>query len=173
LVVDSMKAVSKGEGGDFGSFVRKYLVFEGLPCSRHCSEPTRFVTLLDNRNRAEFIGAYVCPDNYVSRIVAFDLGGGGIQSLKGYVRNELDGGDTYVREKDFRVATRHGWELGDGAEKEIRSIVNLSTNGIKEYYWTFYARSDEEKKIGNYLCEKCGKLFQQKLSSKNKLCSRH
>lgn len=166
--MSSVRTVSKSE---FVSFVRKYLVAEGLPCSRHCDKATHFVTLMENRDK--IIGAYICPDNYVSRIVAFELqeNDGGIPWLRGYVRNELDGG-SLVRDKDFRSATRHGWELGGSAEEEIKAFSD-QTKGIKEYYWTFYARSDEEKKLGNFLCAKCGKLFTQPLTSKNKTCQRH
>jgi hypothetical protein len=166
--LSTVKTVPKSE---FVSFVRKYLVVEGLPCARHCDKTTHFVPLMENRDK--IIGAYTCPDNYVSRIVAFELkqNNGGIPWLIGYVRNELEGG-SLVRDKDFRSATRHGWELGGNAEEEIKSFADQS-NGIKEYYWTFYARSDDEKKIGNFLCEKCGKLFTQPMNTKNKICQRH
>jgi hypothetical protein len=164
-----MSTVSMVPKSDFISFVRKYLVVEGLPCYRHCQKATHFVTLLENRNK--LVGAYICPDNYVSRIVFFDLRDQDMDWFKSLVRIELDGGPL-VRDRDFRVATRHGWELGGSAENEI-SIFSNSSGGIKEYYWTFYAKGDEEKKLGNFLCEKCGKLFNQPISSKSKTCQRH
>lgn len=156
---------------DFVSYVRKYLIVEGLPCSKHCDKTTRFATLLEERSK--LVGAYVCPDNCVSRMVCFELHNddGGIGWFRGFVRNELDG-DSLVRDRDFRLATRHGWELGAEAESGISEFSN-SSNGVKEYYWTFYAQGNEEKKLGNFLCEKCGKLFSQPLSSKGKTCKRH
>jgi hypothetical protein len=164
--MSSVRTVSKS---DFITFVRKYLVVEGLPCYRHCDKPTRFVTLLENRNR--LVGAYVCPDNYVVRIVFFDQRDHDLDWFKSLVRIELDGG-LFVRDRDFRIATRHGWELGGNAEEEISAFSNPST-GIREYYWTFYPKSDQEKKVGNFICEKCGKLFSQPLNSKSKTCQRH
>jgi hypothetical protein len=166
--MSSVKTIPKSE---FVSFVRKYLIVERLSCARHCEKTTHFAALMENRDK--MIGAYICPDNYVSRMVAFELqeSDGGIPWLIGYVRNELDGG-SLVRDKDFRSATRHGWELGGNAEEEIKSFT-YQTKGLREYYWTFYARSDEEKKIGNFLCEKCGKLYTQPMTSKSKVCQRH
>jgi hypothetical protein len=161
-----LKAVPKS---DFISFVRKYLLFEGLSCSRHCDKPTRLATLLENWRK--LVVAYVCPDNYVVRIVYFDSRDQDMDWFKSLLRLELDGGPL-VRDNDFRFATRHGWELGGNAENDIKVFSN-SSNGVKEYYWTFYPKSNEEKKMGNYLCEKCGKLFSQPLSSKSKICLRH
>lgn len=169
--MSSVRSVSKS--GNASSFVKKYLVVEGLPCYRHCDKPTRFASLVDDRKH--LVGAYICPDNYVSRIVYFELQneGDGMDWFKSFVRNELDGG-SIIRDKDFRTATRHGWELGRDAENEIKSISNHSSSrGLKEYYWTFYPRNDDEKKNGNYLCDKCGKLFTQPNSAKNKTCRRH
>lgn len=162
----SSKTSSKN---DFTSFIRKYLVVEGLPCSRHCDKSTHFVTMVENREK--LVGGYVCPDNYVTRLVYFELDNHDASWFKSFVRNELDGGPM-VRDRDFRVATRHGWELGGNAEDETASFTDRS-KGIKEYYWTFYGRNDEEKKLGNFLCERCGKLFTQSLSSKSKTCQRH
>lgn len=77
-----------------------------------------------------------------------------------------------LRKKDIRVATRHGWELGGRAEDEIKEISISSS--IREYYWTFYARSDDDKKYGTFLCQKkeggCGKLFTKFISDDSRLC---
>jgi hypothetical protein len=163
--MSSLRSIPKS---DFVTFVRKYLIVEGLPCSRHCDKLTRFVALMEDRNK--LVGSYVCPDNYVSRVVFFESNNRDMDWFKSFVRSELDGGER-IRDKDFRFATRHGWELGGEAEAEIQSVSG--SKGIVEYYWTFYPRGEEEKKLGNFLCEKCGKLFTQPLSSKNKVCQRH
>lgn len=160
------KTIPKSE---FVSFVRKYLIAEGLPCGRHCDKPNRFVTLLEERERV--VGGYVCPDNYIGHLVCFEPKDHNLAWFQNFVLQELGGGPL-VRERDFRKATRHGWELGSEAEKEITSF-NEPQRGIEEYYWTFYARGDEEKKTGNFLCEACSKLFAQPLNSKNKKCKRH
>ncbi len=164
--MSSVRTIPKS---DFISFVRKYLVVEGLPCSRHCEKPTHFAALMEDRNK--LVGAYVCPDSYVVRIVYFELTNHDMDWFKSFVRSELEGG-SFVRDRDFRIATRHGWELGGNAENEIPPFTNPSS-GIKEYYWTFYAKTDEEKKLGNFLCERCGKLFTHPLTLKSKICERH
>jgi hypothetical protein len=161
-----VKSVSKS---DFVSFVRKYLVVEGLPCSRHCDKPTHYSALMEDRNK--LVGAYICPDNYVNRITYFELNNDDLNWFKSFLRSELDGGEM-IRDKDLRFATRHGWELGGSAESEIQSFSD-SSKGVKEHYWTFYAKDNEEKKMGNFLCETCGRLFTQSLTSKSKVCRRH
>jgi hypothetical protein len=166
--MSTVKSVPKS---DFLSFVRKYLVVEGLPCARgHCEQRARFMPLVEERNR--LVGAYLCPDYYVSRIVSFasannhDMGW-----FQSFVKSELEGGEL-ARDKDFRVATRHGWELGKDAEMEILQLSDHSKE-IKEYYWTSYPKGEGEKKMGNFLCERCGKLFSQSLTSKSRTCQRH
>lgn len=139
---------------------------EELSCSRHCDKTTRFVTLFEGKQR--LVGAYVCPDNYVTRLVSFEPEDHNISRLRSFVTDELEGG-SLVRDSDFRKATRHGWELGPEAEEEIKLV---SSKGIQEYYWTFYPKG-REKKLGNFLCDECGKLFIQTLDSKNKTCDRH
>lgn len=154
------------------SFARKYLVVEGFPCQRHCARPTRFSVLFEDSDR--LVGAYLCPSNYVSRIVSFaeTKNYGDVKWFQNFIRSELLEGSALVRDKDFRVATRHGWELGGNAEEEINKFSSPA-KGVVEYYWTFYPISEEEKKLGNFLCEKCGKLFTQPLASENKICPRH
>ncbi len=147
-------------------FVRKYLVDEGLPCLRHCSKPTRFYPFFEESGR--IVGAYVCPDNFVSRIVYFSTAPDGAW-FENFLRDDLGGGGR-IRSNDVRKATRHGWELGREAESESS---RLFPNGLTEYYWTFYSHSDEEKANGNFLCEKCSKLFVKSNSSPERVCSRH
>jgi hypothetical protein len=147
-------------------FVRKHLIVEGLPCSRHCSKPTRFHSFFEETDR--IVGAYVCPDNFVSRIVYFstapDRGW-----FENFLREELEGGSR-IRPNDVRVATRHGFELGREAEAVSSQLL---PNGLTEYYWSFYPHGDEEKANGNFLCEKCLKLFVKPISSPERVCSRH
>ena len=146
-------------------FVNKYLVVEGLSCGRHCQQPTKFHVLHSGR---DLVGAYVDPENYVSRAVYFSA-----KPNPTWFENFLkeQAGESRVRKKDIRYATRHGWELGGNAEKEISQI---SPDGIREYYWTFYAQNDADKREGTFLCAKenggCGRLFTQKLDGAKKLC---
>src|SRR5271157_4815369 len=117
-------------------FSKQFLVTEGVKCARHCERPTRFVPLLEENDK--FVGAYVCPDEYVSRVVYFskDLD---MNWFETFLRDQA--GDR-LRSRDLRRATRHGWELGPEAEKRIKVLVDPA-RGLGEAYWTFYARNDE------------------------------
>lgn len=148
-------------------FIRKFLIVEGFPCSpRHCSKTTTYFSLIDDRD--PIVGAYICPDNYVSRIVYFSTNPGGAW-FENYLRSDRGGGDR-IRSVDIRKATRHGWELGREAEAESK---RLFPKGLTEYYWTFYPHTDDEKVKGNFLCEKCDMLFVKLNSSPDRICSRH
>jgi hypothetical protein len=147
-------------------YVRKFLVVEGLPCGRHCSEPTRFLPLVEDGDR--LVGAYLCPSNFVSRVVYFSVNPDG-KWFEKFLRDDRGGGDR-IRSKDVRKATRHGLELGREAESRA---TDLFPQGIVEYYWTFYPGSDEEKKNGNFLCDKCNKFFVKSNSSPDRICPRH
>ncbi len=153
---------------DYLSFVKNYLIVEGTPCYRHCEKPVHFKPF--SESESNILGAYVCQDNYVSRIVYFAMKPDS-DWVQNFLQQDLDGGQR-VRVKDIRVATRHGWELGKNAELEAKKIFKES-EGIKEYYWTFYPANDYEKSNGNFLCESCGKLFVQANSSKSNVCTRH
>lgn len=149
-------------------FVKEHLVFEG-PCRRHCDQPTSFVELQHDSDGV--VGAYVCPDNYVSRVVCFSANLD-IEWFRKFIRSKIRG--NIFRDRDVRTATRHGWELGDEAQIELREISPTCTIG--EAYWIVYPQSEAEKTQGVFLCSDpkkgkgCGKLFIQKMDSKNKLC---
>jgi hypothetical protein len=152
----------------FKRFVEKYLNFKGQ-CRRHCKKSTLFVELLHNLDC--FIGAYVCPDGYVSRVIYFSIN----PDIK-WFRKFLDSqvGEEMVKSRDVRPATRHGWEL----EKEASAEINkLTPKGIiKEIYWTTYPKTEEEKRLGVFLCSsvegerECRRLFVQDIKAKNKVC---
>jgi hypothetical protein len=148
------------------SFARKYLIANGIPCGRHCNDPVKFVSLYDGERG--LIGAYVCPQRYVSKVVYFSDNPDG-QWFERYISDQA--GAQRVRRKDIRFATRHGWELGRDAEKEIQ---NMGLHGIKQYYWTFYPKSDEDSKFGTFLCPResggCGKLFTKSMDEEDTLC---
>lgn len=114
------------------------------------------------------VGAYVCPANYVSRVVYFAED----PNPDWFEKFLIDQVGDRLRKKDIRMATRHGWELGGSAEDEILEISPSHT--IKEYYWTFYAGSEDDKESGTFLCQKreggCGQLFNKLVSSESRLC---
>jgi hypothetical protein len=91
--------------------------------------------------------------------------------LKEWLSNQV--GESRVREKDIRFATRHGWELGSRAEEEIRNLMP-DRRGIRQYYWVFYPKNKDEEREGTFLCPEdkggCGKLFTKSIESSILLC---
>ena len=149
-------------------FAKEYLVIKEAKCYRHCQKQTRFVSLL--QEGSSLVGGYVCPDNYVSRVVYF-ADEPDAEWFEQFLERQV--GNKRLRSKDIRYATRHGWELGGNGEKEI-ALVAPVTKSLKQYYWTFYPKNDEEKKDGTFLCPEeeggCGSLFTKSISDGTKLC---
>jgi hypothetical protein len=149
-------------------FVNKYLNFEGK-CRRHCNKLTTLDELWSNANNT--VGAYVCPDGYVSKVIYFSIDPD-INWFKKFLITQV--GKKIFNDRDLRLATRYGWELESDASTAIRKIS--PTGMIKEVYWTSYPKTDEEKKLGVFLCsniqkgERCRKLFIQEINSTNRLC---
>lgn len=149
-------------------FVERYLSFRGR-CSRHCDGSTSFVSLKSASNGV--VGAYVCPDSYVSRVIYFSVNPN-IDWFRSFLVSQV--GEEVVKDRDLRVATRHGWELESDA---LTRIGEVSPTGlIKEVYWTTYPQTEAEKSRGVFLCsypEKgrgCGRLFVQNIKSRERLC---
>jgi hypothetical protein len=153
--------VSEAEN-EFAGFVKNYLVVSDVKCHRHCQEPAKFTLLF--KGDSFFVGAYVCPSNYISRVVYFAN-----HPDRRWFETFLSGQvGSMLRSRDIRVATRHGWELGGNAEAEILGISD--TGDVKEYYWTFYALTEDEKTLGAFICSNCGDLFTKNFSDESTLC---
>ena len=146
---------------EFSDFVDKYLIVRDAKCYRHCQDPAKFTPL--KSDSPGIVGGYVCPGNYTSRVVYFSQSPDR-EWFEGYLKDRL--GDL-VRSKDIRSGTRHGWELGGNAEVEIEKI---SSDGVKQFYWTFYPATDEEKSEGAFRCGNCGRLFAKQFSDPSKVC---
>ena len=145
------------------SFVEKYLVASDAKCSRHCNMNAKFVTL--NKTTSSIVGAYACPENYVSRIVYFAEN----PEPKWFERFIVDQVGK-INSRDIRTATRHGWELGGSAESEIARVSK--SREIMQYYWTPYPKTDEEKNSGVFICEGCGNLYSKLKIDESKLCQK-
>jgi hypothetical protein len=150
----------------FLSFVSKYLVVDGVKCS-HCGKRANFVTIY--QKDSSLVGAYVCSEGYVSRVVYFADNPDAVW-FGNFLRDQL--GDRF-RGKDIRMASRYGWDLGGRAEKET-AVVSKSGK-IVQYYWTFYALNEEEKFTGTFLCREenggCGKLYTKLKTEASTLCT--
>ena len=152
------------------SFVNKYLNFKGQ-CRRHCKKFTSLKELWPDSNN--MVGAYVCPDGYVSRIIYFSIDPD-INWFKNFLMTQI--GNDIFHDRDLRLATRHGWELISDTSTEINKISPMGM--IKEVYWTNYPKTDEERRQGIFLCsnpqkgKECKKVFVQEINSTNRLCQK-
>ena len=148
-------------------FVQKYLVANGAKCSRHCDKPAKFLPLF--QSDSSIVGGYVCPEDYVSRIVYF-ADNPKLEWFKKYLLDHI--GKKTVHDADVRTATRHGWELGGRAEGEISHVSK--SGEIVQYYWTPYPKTEEEKKYGVFVCPKndggCGRLYSKLKIDDSKIC---
>ncbi len=151
-------------------FVEGHLAF-AIACRGHCDAPA-FFRLLSTES-SHVVGAYLCPDGFVSRIVCFSFEDN-LDWFYAFLSNQLGSG--IVQRRDLRVATRHGWELGEEAADELEELTK-GRKVVKEVYWTRYPRTEAEKGRGVFLCSDpergrgCGRLFVQEVTSKEKLCS--
>jgi len=149
-------------------FIDKYLRFKSQ-CRGHCDKSSFLLEL--NSNSETFVGAYICPDQYVSRVVCLSVNRD-IARFKNFLLSQLD--QKIVNDKDIRPATRHGWELGNDA---LSQIIDVSPTGkVTEVYWSISPKLTKERNFGVFLCNDpvnelgCRRLFVQELQTPNKLC---
>ncbi len=154
-------------GTPLPGFVNKYLVQTDVKCYRHCEKPAKFVPIY--QKESSLVGAYVCPEGYVSRVVYF------ADNPDAHWFEEFLGeqaGPERLRGKDIRKATRYGWELGGEAEMEISKVSK--SGKLVQYYWTFYPQNDQDEQVGTFLCPKekggCGKLYTELKTDDAVLC---
>ena len=121
---------------------------------------------------ARVLGAYVCPDGFVSQVVYFSQK----PDLKWFtdmLTSEV--GEENFTPNDVRVASRHGWELGGKALETLEAKAGTNSP-INEVYWTRYARTDAEKQIAISLCigegsrSGCLKLFAHDRNTVERFC---
>ncbi len=126
-------------------FVQEYLSFKGK-CFRHCDKHTSMKVLVEDPTRV--VGAYVCPDAFVSQVVYFSQK----PDLKWFTdKLTSEVGRENFTANDVRVASRHGWELGGKALETLEEKAG-SNSTITEAYWTRYAQTDAEKEVAISLC---------------------
>jgi hypothetical protein len=152
------------------TFVNNNMRFNGR-CRIHCDQITSLVELWSDSKL--FVGAYVCPNGYASRLLCFNREPDR-KWFKNFLTNQV--GNEMIKDRDLRVATRYGWELEGELSTEIRS---LSLSGVMNVvYWTRYPQTEEEKRRGVVLClntqtgKGCRSLFVQEVTSNNRLCSK-
>lgn len=150
-------------------FVEDYLSFTGK-CFRHCDKPTSL--RLIEKDSTRVFGAYVCPDGFVSQVVYFNRNPD-LNWFKDTIAAQV--GSNNFATNDVRIATRHGWELGEKADKTLKA--NLGPNPtLTEVYWTRYPRTDAEKQVAISLCTGdgsrpgCLKLFAHEREKTERFC---
>jgi len=155
--------------GWFPEFVHNYLTFTGK-CYRHCDKTTTIRVV--SQDSDQVLGAYVCPSGAVSQVVYFSPKPN-LTWFKKFLSNQV--GTENVQTRDIRLATRHGWELGKGAQEAVESKLG-SKGTIREVYWRRYPKTDEQKEkivslcIGTESKPGCLKLFMQGMKSNERLC---
>ncbi len=125
-----------------------------------------------SQESSSLVGAYVCPDGFVSQVVYFSLKPNR-EWFERMVSEQV--GSESLSPRDIRIASRHGWELGAGGREILQS--KLGEGGIiREIYWTRYPKTEEQKHQGVSLCigegakAGCMKLFMHDRNSVEKLC---
>jgi hypothetical protein len=153
----------------FPEFVLKYLTFTGK-CFRHCDKPTSMRVV--SQNSTSVVGAYVCPDGFVSQVVYFSLKPD-MQWFERMLSDQV--GMENFSPRDIRIASRHGWELGGTAREIVEANLGQGAS-IREAYWTRYAKTEEQKQLAVSLCQGdgskagCMKLFMHDRGSVERLC---
>jgi hypothetical protein len=126
-----------------------------------------------SQDSTRVLGAYVCPDGFVSQVVYFSQKPD-LHWFNGLISSQV-GADNFAT-SDVRVASRHGWELGGDAQEILRAKLGPNASLI-EVYWTRYARTDVEKRIAVSLCmgdgsrSGCLSLFAHESRRIEKFCS--
>jgi hypothetical protein len=153
----------------FPEFVHNYLTFTGK-CYRHCDKPTTIKVVSQDPDRV--LGAYACPGGAVSHVVYFSLKPD-LAWFEKFLSDQVGGEN--VQTRDIRLATRHGWELGKGAQHELESKLGPG-GSVREVYWRRYPKTDDQKQRIVSLCTGteskagCLKLFMQGKESNERLC---
>jgi hypothetical protein len=103
---------------------------------------------LISEDSTHVLGAYICPDGFVSQVVYF-----GQKPDLNWFNSIIAGqvGPENFTTNDVRVATRHGWELGGNAAETLKTQLGPNAS-LTQVYWTRYARTDAQKQIAISLC---------------------
>lgn len=127
-------------------------------CYGHCKEQTKPTF----KERDGYIVCFqACPGRYVSRVIFYNADP---QELISYLKEVAKGID--VRERDVRVATRYGWDLG---------LKGMSEKIMRVSYWTQnYGASKvtSENRLALFLCSKCESPFVKQFNTVVDTCER-
>ena len=153
----------------FSDFVLKYLSFKGK-CFRHCDKSTSMQILSQEPLRV--VGAYVCPDGFVSQVVYFSPSAD-LKWFESMISSQV--GRENFASNDVRIGSRHGWELGGEARQLLETKLGMGKS-VTEVYWTRYARTDAQKRVAISICtgdgvrKGCLRLFAHDSGRVERLC---
>jgi hypothetical protein len=153
-------------------YVQSYLTFAGK-CFRHCDKQTHMRIIKQTSSR--IIGAYVCPEAFVSQVVYFTAAKPDLKWFRELIARQI--GTQYVTKRDVRTASRHGWELGGEARLELEKKIGPEGK-ITEIYWSRYPKTQREKQqavslcIGDSKTPGCGRLFVHSKATSPLLCDK-
>jgi len=125
-----------------------------------------------SEDASRLVGAYVCPDDFVSQVVYFSLSPD-MKWFEDLITSQV--GREQFASEDVRVGSRHGWELGGDAQQLLESKLGTDPR-VTEVYWTRYPRTDAEKQVAISLCvgefsrKGCLKLFAHDRNMIRRLC---
>lgn len=125
-----------------------------------------------SQNSNSLVGAYVCPDAFVSQVVYFS-----VRPDREWFERTLTEqvGKENLSPRDIRLASRHGWELGGDARSILQSKLGVG-GSIHEVYWTRYPKTEAQKQLAVALCLGegselgCLTLFMHSRNIVEKLC---
>ena len=121
---------------------------------------------------SRLVGAYVCPDAFVSQVVYFSLSPE-MKWFEDFITSQV--GREHFASDDVRVGSRHGWELGGDAHQMLESKLGTDHH-VTEVYWTRYPHTDAQKQVAISLCmgegsrKGCLKLFAHDRNIVRRLC---
>jgi hypothetical protein len=109
-------------------------------------------------------GVHVCPDRYVTRIIAYGRQPNP-EGFQKFVQDSVQSSGE-VKGADIRIARRYAWDLG--LDKETNDLI------LTEAYWTqSYRRTKDESpnREALFLCSNRDSFFVQPLTSTETLCA--
>lgn len=137
--------------------IARSLLAATAKCS-HCGRQAKLDYIEDGS-----VGVHVCPDRYVSRIIAYERQPDP-DGFRKFVQKAAKGMQE-VEGSDIRVARRYAWDLG--LKSKSNDLV------LTETYWTQNYRrtkSEDPDRLALFLCANGDSFFVQRLYAKEKLC---
>jgi len=131
--------------------VRAALRSPGGKCYRHCDRPIRIRSVSSRLPGTWKVRA--CPSGVVSVTTYTEWTRDDPTPKVRDVLRRWTVPSSLVRLWDLRIATRHGPELGRGAERALRAV--RPTRGVRVVYWRVYpfrARDGTERRL--FVCQR-------------------